>query len=730
MHKLLGIVALCVACGATVKPPPLKPASLATDQGNVDFATTSPGATSAEVSVRATNVGETPTPAVITTVSGSDPGAFVVTADNCAGAVLAPAASCEVRLAFHPGEERQFAAELRIAAGSAAAVVAVRGRAEDGSRLSMSKTAQSFSGVDLGQSATAFITIANPGTAPTSALSFDAAGDTGSFLVGGNCIGRALAPKQSCDLQVTFRPQSVGAKALALTVLGSRSGPARATFDGYGKRLVALTVSTEGDGTVRVSGGFDSCTTAPCRVRFEIGSPAAVKAMLTAVPGARSLFGEWVGGCPGSATSCEISIDGDRSVLAKFVPAVAVTLEANVLAGGTGVIGVEPGGAGCAAPCRAGGLVRRSSTVRLTAGAGPGSQFRWSGDCRGTSPTCDLPANADISAGVVFNGANYVFVTSLSYRTDLGLKAYDQACNDRARVADLPGPYLAWLSTTAMDAATRFSEARGFIRVDGRPFADTLGGNSPVYFPPAHDEFGQMSTPFPGAVLSGSDEFGRLVPGNNCFDWTSSGAYPLRLGNALGGTLAWTGWGSTSCGTTWPILCMGTGIRRPLQREKLTGRLAFVSAAGLSSGGGLAAADAVCTNDARAWGLKGSFRALLAVEGASAASRFDLGGPPWVRADGVPVVEMASDLALGKIVAPIELGPDSTWHFWTWTWTGARTPGQPGTTASTCGSWTSTAEGSYANWGLANSIDPEFWFGAYGVPCQANFQYHVYCLQQ
>src|SRR5437588_734754 len=90
MLRLLGIVALCVACGSVARPP-----ALATDQNNVEFATTSPGDTSPELSVRVSNPGGLPTPALDTALAGQDPAAFVVAADGCAGMVLAPAASCE-----------------------------------------------------------------------------------------------------------------------------------------------------------------------------------------------------------------------------------------------------------------------------------------------------------------------------------------------------------------------------------------------------------------------------------------------------------------------------------------------------------------------------------------------------------------------------------------------------------------------------------------------------------
>jgi hypothetical protein len=422
-----------------------------------------------------------------------------------------------------------------------------------------------------------------------------------------------------------------------------------------------------------------------------------------------------------------MTIDGDRSVVAKFVPAVMLSFRATSFAAGQGFVQTDSGDS-CQAPCTLTRLVVRGRPVRLTAAANTGSQLRWSDDCRGTASACDLAANADMTVGTTFNGANYVFVTSQTYRTDLGLAGYDRVCNERARTAGLPGSYLAWLSTTTGNAVDRFSTARGFIRVDGRPFADTLEPGAPVYFPPALDEFGVASTPWPGSVMTGSDDRGRLVRGENCSDWSMVGGSPLRLGNALAGWQVWTGWGSSSCESPGSIFCVGTGIDRPLLREKSSGRVAFVTWNAMPSGGGVAAADSLCASEARAAGLPGSFKALLSAERVSAASRFDLRGPPWVRTDGVPIVEDAADLARSSLIAPIDVTATGAYVGWNTTWTGARSPGDPGTRASTCSSWTSTAADMYAGWGAAASVDPQFWFGLNGVPCSG--WYNVYCLQE
>jgi hypothetical protein len=335
-----------------------------------------------------------------------------------------------------------------------------------------------------------------------------------------------------------------------------------------------------------------------------------------------------------------------------------------------------------------------------------------------------------VSATAAFNGANYVFVSSSAYPTNLGIAAYDDACNRMARGAGLPGPYVAWLSTSTASAARRVGSARGFIRVDGRPFADTLGPGAPVYFPPALDETGAVPRSYPMA-MTGTNELGELIPGYNCSDWTD-GNYQsgVQLGDPYGGAGAWTAGSGSGCGGYWLIYCIGTGIQRRLQRESALGRLAFASSGTFRSDGGLAGADSLCSAEARAAGLLGSFKALLATEGVSAASRFNLRGPPWVRRDGVPIVEQASDLGRGNLIAPIDVSASGAYDFsGTFAWAGALTPADAGTAESTCASWTSRAENVWSRAGRPTSINPYLGFGTFSVWCSFG-PYRVYCLQE
>jgi hypothetical protein len=72
-----------------------------------------------------------------------------------------------------------------------------------------------------------------------------------------------------------------------------------------------------------------------------------------------------------------------------------------------------------------------------------------------------------------------------------------------------------------------------------------------------------------------------------------------------------------------------------LHAGSLGASTAFVSAGYYYPSNGMGGADTICTSEAAAAGLPGTYRAFLATTQASGMSRFGEGGAPWVRVDGV-----------------------------------------------------------------------------------------------
>ena len=142
-----------------------------------------------------------------------------------------------------------------------------------------------------------------------------------------------------------------------------------------------------------------------------------------------------------------------------------------------------PAGIDCATNCVSG----FTGNVALTAKPDLGSRFAgWAGACTGTVRTCvlDLSTDRSVMAQFVPLTNNIVFASSQSYSPSLvGTAAYDLRCNQLASAVGLNNAagnaYIAWMSDAFSTAPARLGTARGFIRVDGLPFADDVTSLAP-----------------------------------------------------------------------------------------------------------------------------------------------------------------------------------------------------------------------------------------------------------
>jgi hypothetical protein len=122
-----------------------------------------------------------------------------------------------------------------------------------------------------------------------------------------------------------------------------------------------------------------------------------------------------------------------------------------------------------------------------------------------------------------------------------------------------------------------------------------------------------------------------------------------------------------------------------------SGRVLFVSTGSWGPLlGGVTIADGMCTTEAASATLPGTYKAVLATTGASAASRFTTRGAPVIRPDNVIVATTESDLFADTQVTQsrVERTANGTvLQFTTQIWTGATSPLAAGTDASTCTNW-------------------------------------------
>jgi len=332
---------------------------------------------------------------------------------------------------------------------------------------------------------------------------------------------------------------------------------------------------------------------------------------------------------------------------------------------------------------------------------------------------------------------NIVFVTSIAYDGNLGgFVGADQKCQARAEAAGLPkNTYKAWLSTPSMNAIDRLGGARGWVRVDGKPFADTkadiVAGR--IFYPPRVDELGNYDdTPYGSPVWTGTGSDGTLIwSGDTCSEWTSSSTDAngsIGSNDSVAGIF--TSLGASGCNATHRLYCFGIDNNSSVAVKQVAGRIAFVTKEALILSGGLASADQKCMDEALAASLSGTFKALLATNGASAVSRFNVSGQPWVRRDGVAIAPTAADLFSAKFLdSAINLSADGLQYLgYDVVWSGALNPTEAGTSDTTCDNWTSSSIGDTAANGISCFTYQGKFFGNYYGSC--NTPYHLYCLQE
>lgn len=269
----------------------------------------------------------------------------------------------------------------------------------------------------------------------------------------------------------------------------------------------------------------------------------------------------------------------------------------------------------------------------------------------------------------LFERHNIVFVTSRGYQPGAlgGLEAADAICRSHADAAGLPRPnsYVALLSDGQTSAISRLITSRGWIRVDGLPFADRPQDISAgkIWYPVALSEVGLE----PAVPLVASGTNGDLSSrGGSCQAWTSTSAgQVIPVGDSRDGTRFWLDYFEASLGERWTcddflgIYCFGTGMVEPLPPPQLPvgAKLAFQTMQTIASGGGIESFDALCQAEADDADLVGrTFISLTAPStGRNVLSRLSTDDGPWYRRDGVKVAHDIRKIASDALIAPVNL---------------------------------------------------------------------------
>lgn len=314
--------------------------------------------------------------------------------------------------------------------------------------------------------------------------------------------------------------------------------------------------------------------------------------------------------------------------------------------------------------------------------------------------------------------ANIVFVTSTKHVPGSlgGLAGADAICQARASAAGLPGTYVAWLSTATVDARDRLGTARGWRRPDGMPFVDTQGAllNGRILYPAIVDETGTRVPATVGELVVTNTSPEGLAATTDCGGFASTTGM-TAAGTPAGTTRMWTQNGQdVGCATPARLYCFGTDLNVAVATPQHEGPRAFVDRAEWWPGDGFASADARCQATAMSFGLTGSFKALLASATASAASRFDLSRPAWVRLDGVRLAASRAAFMASELDTSPSIFADGTYDrgyplIWTGgAGTGTSRPSDVGNATRSCMDWTDTTSNIHGGYGMSQVAGPQF----------------------
>jgi hypothetical protein len=337
--------------------------------------------------------------------------------------------------------------------------------------------------------------------------------------------------------------------------------------------------------------------------------------------------------------------------------------------------------------------VDATAPVTLTAVANEGWSFASFSPPCGAGATCVAAPGSTIVATFTPTPitANTVFISSTSPPITGGVAALDAFCQTRATAAGLAQTFVAFVSSSTVNAKDRLAGSRGWVRVDGLPFLDqpTDLGSATLPRGVVLDEAGGT---YPNFVMTGSDRMG-VATSQTCMDWTSTAGAVDGVSASYASYYA-TGFASSTCAGSPRVLCVGTGRTVAVELAPApfpVGRYVFVTTQPFTIGGGVAAADAQCAAEAASNGLPGAYRAILASTTQSASDHVGGFAGVWRRPDGIVVaragldhspLDAAPHLDPTRAVLPNQAG-----------FFGATSATGLGTMAATCADWTSTTTG-------------------------------------
>jgi hypothetical protein len=423
-------------------------------------------------------------------LDGADAAEFRIVPNTCNGGGLCPSG-----VEFRPTTVGLKQATFTITHQLGDTVIALSGGAVDAASIRF-ETSRFFEVLSAMSARNYTLTLRNHGTVASNVLATQLAGADDYSILSDGCAGLSLAPNATCQITARLMPSIAEEERHARL---SVSAGAQEAFAQLGfivrARTSSVSVSVRPFGArARVTGPGISC---PAKCRASFSGPLTLQAI--AEEGSR--FVEWQGACSGSGPCVLQDTGGTHNVTAVFAP-VPRLLNVEVRPSGGAGGRVTAPGISCSGACSY--AFDHGTTVVLEAEPSPGFRFEgWSGGCRGLGATCGFRIIGDQTCVASFAPPNRVFVTGtpvpLSYLRDPD--AADRECARLGSEADMPGDYLAWVSTATQSAIARLitvePEPRGWTRPDGAPFADSISDlfSGRIMYPPLLTDLGTETRP-------------------------------------------------------------------------------------------------------------------------------------------------------------------------------------------------------------------------------------------
>ena len=212
--------------------------SLALDRVEANFNGT-PGCPGSTVTFRVSNRGGSPSGAMSVLVTDE----FALVTDGCSRQMLPRESSCDIEVRFRPGPVQGMKmGTLTVKADPGGQLQArLSGLSLHGDAQTLTPNSKDFGGIFVGDASGGTIfRVLNAGGSDlhlgTATVS------TTEFVLGGDrCSGQTIPPGGTCELGVTFRPSSIGAKTAVLTLAATDCGAGQVQAALSGTALAADT---------------------------------------------------------------------------------------------------------------------------------------------------------------------------------------------------------------------------------------------------------------------------------------------------------------------------------------------------------------------------------------------------------------------------------------------------------------------------------------------------------